>query len=84
MDIMAKVRIEFYCDLQTFMRIDSLRQEKGHKGFTTTVNEICMKYFKNISSQDKAVDSLNAVIQRYVDEIDGLKQEVLQLKGVKK
>jgi hypothetical protein len=66
------------------MQIDRLRQEKGHKGFTTTVNEICMKHFKNISSQDKAVDSLNAVIQRYVDEIDGLKKEILQLKGVKK
>jgi len=82
---MAKVRIEFYCDLQTFMKIDRLRQEKGHKGFTDTINEICIRHFNSVASQDKAVDSLNAVIQRYVDEIKQLKSEIehMKLKGVK-
>lgn len=81
---MSKVRIEFYCDLATFYKLDRLRQERSYKGFTALVNDICIKHFANISGQDKAVDSLNQVIQRYVDEIDELKKELLQAKGVKK
>jgi len=82
---MAKVRIEFYCDLQTFMKIDRLRQEKGHKGFTDTINEICMRHFNSIASQNKAVDSLNAVIQRYEERIKELQSEIehMKLKKVK-
>jgi len=80
----SKVRIEFYCDLATFYKIDRLREVRGHKGFTTTINEICNKHFVNISGQDKAVETLNSVIQRYVGEIEDLKKEILQLKGVKK
>ena len=77
---MSRVRIEFYCDLSTFYKLDGLRQQRSDKGFTSVVNAICIKHFANISGQDQAVESLNKVIQRYVEEIDGLKKEISKLK----